>query len=89
MDENKTKMLVLSLVLVIVVLLGFIIYSVVIKPAMTGYVTSVQNEGVQSAIGLIMERAKTCQPVPLTSGDETMEIVSVESVNRALQQQAP
>ena len=82
MKENKTRMLILSLVLVIVVLLGVIIYSLIIKPTFTGYTTGLRNEGVvqgsASTIFGIMQQASQCQPVSLTFGDQTMNVIWVD-----------
>ena len=80
MKQNRTNVLVLSLVLVIVVLLGFVMYSFVIRPAITGYTVRKQTEGYQvgyaDAITQVMQQAAQCQqPVPLTSGETTLNII--------------
>ena len=78
MKQDKTKMLVLSLIGVIVLLLGFVMYSFVIRPAVTGYATNAYNGGVQNAVVSIMQQASQCQPVPLTSGETTMNLIWVD-----------
>ena len=83
MKQDRTKMLVLSLVLVIVVLLGFVMYSFVIKPSITGYAMNAYNEGYGRAFADIMERATTCQPVPLTIGETTMNMIWVDCFQEA------
>ncbi len=75
MKENKTRVLVFSLIAVIVVLLGFVLYISVIKPSFTGYAVGLRNEGLQFAVTSIMQQASQCQPVPLTSGETTMNLV--------------
>ncbi len=83
MKVNKTRTLVLSLILVIVVLLGFIIYAFVIKPSFTGYAVKLQNQGYAFAIASIMQQAvSSCQPVPLTFGNQTINIIAVECLQQ-------
>jgi len=78
MKENKTRMLVFSLIAVIVVLLGIVMYSFVIRPAFTGYATNAYNQGLQVAVSSIMQQATTCQPVPLTIGETTINMIAME-----------
>lgn len=77
MKENKTRMLVFSLIAVIVLLLGFVMYSFVIRPAFTGYATNAYNQGLQVAVSSIMQQVTTCQPVPLTIGETTIPVMAV------------
>jgi len=83
---NKTGLMKI-LLLIIVILVMVIIYAFVVRPAITGYATNTYNVGVQDAVISIMQQAATCQQVPLTFGNQTMNVVWVECVNRALQQQ--
>lgn len=88
MRENKNKVVVLALIAIIVLLLGFIGYTFLIKPAFTGFVTRGQNEGVQYAILSIMQQAATCQTVPLTFGNQTINLIAVECLQQAAAQQS-
>ena len=45
-----------------------------------------QNEGYAYAVVSIMQQAVSCQPVPLTFGNDTIDMIAVECVNQALQQ---
>ena len=83
MKENKTRVLVLSLVLIIVVLLGFVMYSFVVRPAITGYATNAYNGGVQDAVTSIMRQASQCQQIPLTSGETTMNLIWVDCLQQS------
>ncbi len=85
--KKERSRLTLILILVIVVLVGLLLYLLVIRPAITGNVVRLRNEGYTYAIGAIMQQAAQCQPVPLTFGNQTVEVVSVDCVNQALQQQ--
>lgn len=80
MKENKTRMLVLGLIVVIAILLGFVLYLFVLKPSFTGYATKMQNEGVTLAVATIMQGVAPpqCQIIPLTFGDQTINVVAVE-----------
>jgi len=94
MRENKSKtgLVIGILLLVITVLLIFVAYAFAIKPAITGFVTKTQSEGYNQgyafAIVSIMEQASQCQQVPLTFGNQTMNMIWVECLNRVLEQQA-
>ncbi len=78
MKENKNKMIILILILVIVLLLGVVSYTFLIKPALNGLVVLGQNQGVQYAVLSIMQKASTCQTVPLVFGNQTMDIIDVK-----------
>ena len=85
-------MIVLILILVIVVLLGVVLYTFAIRPAISGYVVNRQNEGVQFAVASIMQQAtQQCQPVPLTFGNQTIHMIAIgcpgtEAIANAMQQ---
>ena len=95
MRENKSKALVVSLVVVSTLLLGLVMYMFVIRPTFTGYVTRQQTYGYQvgyaEAITQVMQQAAQCQqPVPLTSGETTMNMIWIDCLPPELfQQQAP
>lgn len=84
---NRTKAIIALLVLIIVVLAGIIVYTLVIRPALTGYTTHAQQQGVDLAILSIMQRAAQCQTVPLTSGNITINLVAIECLQQGQQQQ--
>ena len=85
-EERKTRVLILTLVFIIVALAGVVIYAFGIKPAVTGYAVNAQNQGVQYAIFSIMQQAAQCQTVPLTFGNQTINLIAVECLQ--MQQQA-
>lgn len=87
MAQNKSNTLMVVLVLIVVVLALALVYLLALKPAITGYAVNAQNQGVQAAVLSIMQRAAQCQTVPLTYGNQTINVVSVECVNQALQGQ--
>ena len=78
MKNNKISLLVKILILIIVILVAILAYVFFVRPTITGYITEGQNQGVTYAVGAIMEQAKTCQQVPLTFGETTMNVIWVE-----------
>ncbi len=82
--KNEKNRLVLILILVIVVLLGVISYTFLIRPALSGYTINAQNQGIQygyqQTISAIMQQAAQCPTtgVPLTFGNVTINIVALE-----------
>lgn len=83
--KNRAGLVIGILLLVIVVLLIIVVYSFVVRPAITGYTVNAQNEGVQFAVASIMQQASQCQIVPLTFGNQTMNVIWVD----CLPQQTP
>ena len=93
MEKGKSKTLIWVLIAVIVVLAGLVLYMLVIRPAITGNVVRLQNDGVQYAVYTIMQQATSCQPVLLTFGNQTINMIAIgcpgtEQIAAAMQQQA-
>lgn len=84
---DRTKTIIALLILIIVVLAGIVVYTLAIRPAVTGYTTNAQQQGVDFAILSIMQRAALCQTVPLTSGNTTINLIAIECLQQAQQQQ--
>lgn len=78
MKNNKISLLVKILILVIVILLAIIAYVFIVRPTITGYIVEGQNQGYELAILQIAEQATTCQQVPLTIGEQTINLIAVE-----------
>ena len=80
MVKEKRDILVLSLVIALVLLLGFLGYLFVISPALNGLVTRGQTEGYQYAVLTIAQQAAACPTagVPLAVGNTTMSLVALE-----------
>ena len=78
---NKRNVLITVLIAVIIILAAIIVYAFVAKPTYTGFVTQKQiegyNIGYQQAYLDIMQQAVTCQPVPLTFGNQTINIKAI------------
>lgn len=85
MARSKTGVVIGILFLVIVVLLAVIAYAFLVRPALTGYVTERQVEGFEFAIVSIMQQAASCQPVPLTYENDTINIIAIECLQQPQQ----
>jgi hypothetical protein len=82
MVKDKRDKLVLALIVVIVLLMGVLGYLFLIKPAISGFVTSNQNQGVQYTIAAIAQQAATCKQVPLPVGNQTMNLIWVNCLQQ-------
>ena len=81
MKDNNPRRLVLSLILVIAVLLGIVLYSLVIRPSFTGYVIKIQSEAYDQARtailkGMITQLQQTGY-IQIPIGDEVLRLVPV------------
>jgi hypothetical protein len=89
MVKEKRDILVITLILVIVVLLGFLGYMFVVAPAINAKVVDWANQGynkgVQDAVVAIAQKATTCQQVPLSIGNQTLNIVAVDCLKQPAQ----
>jgi uncharacterized membrane protein len=75
---SKTSVLIGVLVFLVVVLAGILVYLLVVKPAITGYTVSAQQQGVNFALSSVWQRAAQCQTIPLTFGNQTLNLVALE-----------
>jgi hypothetical protein len=82
MGKDKRDKMILALVIVVLVLLAVLGYIFLIKPAISGFVVSNQNEGVQYAILSIVQQASTCKTVSLPVGNQTMDIIWVKCLQQ-------
>ena len=78
---DKKKVLITILVAVIIVLVAIVVYALLIRPGINAYVVKNQNIGYtigyQKAFLDIMQQAVTCQQVPLTLGNQTINVIAV------------
>ena len=88
-ERNKAGLIIGILLLIIVILIGFLVYAFIIGPKLSGYVINAQNQGYAFAISSIMQQAATCQTVPLTFGNQTINLIAVECLQQPQQSQQP
>jgi hypothetical protein len=80
MGKDKRDKLILVLLIAVILLLAFLGYLFLIRPAISNYVVRVQNEGVEYAIYTLMYQASQCPStgVPLTYQNKTINLVALE-----------
>jgi len=78
--KDKRDVLILILGLVVVALLLVLVYIFLVKPALNGLVVEGYYMGQDEVISSIIEYVKTCQQLPLTYGNETVNIVAVDCI---------
>jgi len=81
MVKNKRDWLILILIIAVVVLLSVLAYLFLIKPALSGLVIQGQNQ----AIVAIFQQAATCNAIPLTLGNQTLNLVAYECLQQQTQ----
>jgi len=69
---NRTNILIAILVLVIIVLAGIMVYTLVIKPKISGYTAQKQTEGVQIAVNYIVAQLQQNGFVQIPVGNQTI-----------------
>ena len=77
-----TKKVTIALSIVIVLLILFIVGMFVIKPAIQNHNNRMVNTGVQYAVVSLMQQAATCDVVPLTFENQTINIIAVECLQQ-------
>ncbi len=83
MGKDKRDKLILALIIVIVVFLLAFTFIFVINPAINGMVVKGQTDGYSYAILAIMQKAITCEQIPLTAGNQTINLIAVECLQQS------
>jgi flagellar basal body-associated protein FliL len=88
MAKNKKNLLVIALVVVVVLLVGFLGYLFLIRPALSGLVTQGYNQGYQTAVLTVAQQTAQCPTagVPLTIGDQKITLFAAECYQQPAQQ---
>lgn len=76
------KKIVYILISIIAILLLILIYFFVVKPSVKTSTINKQTEGFQYAILSIMQQVATCQPIPLTYNNQTINVIALECLNQ-------
>jgi hypothetical protein len=82
MGKDKRDKLILALLVVVVLLLGFLGYLFLLKPALSGLVVQGQTQGVQYTVLQIAQQASTCKTVSLPVGNQTMDLIWVKCLQQ-------
>jgi len=79
--RDKKKVFITVLISIILVLLLFGTYLFWVKPSLNGLVVLGRNQGynlgVFDSVLSLMQQASTCQPVPITLGNQTIDMIAV------------
>ncbi len=84
---NKKNILITLLIVIIVIMAIALVYVFLIRPGITGYTIDKQNQAIDFTVVSIMQRVATCQSVPLTFGNQTINIIAVECLQQPQQPQ--
>ncbi len=80
--EDKKRTIIITLLCFVLVLLLLGAYLLLIKPSLNGYIVLKMKEGynigVFDSVVSLMQQASTCQPVPITLGNQTINVIAVE-----------
>ncbi len=79
---GQNKRIIWILISVIIALSLLLIYLLAIRPAISGYIINAQNQGYAAAVISIMQQAVTCQTVPLTFGNQTINLIAIECLQQ-------
>lgn len=80
MRENKAGLIILVLILVVIILLGVISYAFIIKPAINRYVVGTQTEGVNYALGFIVQQVQQNGYVDIPVGNQTLRLIPAQPI---------
>jgi hypothetical protein len=82
MGKDKRDRVIFALVVAVVLLLGFLGYLFLLRPALSGLVVQGQNQGMQYTVLSIAQQAATCKTVSLPVGNQTMDLVWVKCLQQ-------
>ena len=88
---DRTKALIVILVLIIVVLVGTMAFTFLIKPKVTGYTTNLRNEGVVIAVNSILAQLQQQQfvSIPIDAQGHYIILAPTQDQPGLPQQEAP
>ena len=82
MKRDKKIILILSIILAVLILGNLFVYLFLIKPSMNGLVilgrSQGWNQGYGFAVASLMQEALSCEPVPVTLGNQAINVIALE-----------
>ena len=81
-----SKKITIGLSILVVLLVLFIIGMFVVKPAIERHDDEMINAGIEYAIVSIMQQAVTCESVPLTYQNQTINMIAIECLQQQQQE---
>lgn len=82
MTANRQKIIIISLIIILALAIGYIGYNFYQKQRAALYYSGAQA-GYQEAIVQIMQKAATCEQIPLYAGNATINLIAVECLQQA------
>lgn len=77
-----SKKITIALSIVIVLLILFILGMLIVKPAIQNKNEEMVNAGIQYAIVTLMQQAITCELVPLTFANQTINLIAIDCLQQ-------
>lgn len=74
---DRTNVVIGFLVVLVVVLAGILLYTLVIKPSISGYAVKYQQQGVQIAVSAILTQLQQNGFVQIPLGNQTLYLAPV------------
>jgi hypothetical protein len=84
MKKDRSQILFIVLVALVMILGSVVLYTFVIKPVITGYAVETRNQGVEYALVSIVQAAANCQQIPFNMGNQTVTLVALECFQREI-----
>ncbi len=86
MKSNKSKFVVIVLVVLLLIAVGYIIYDKVQQRRQTQLLTALQqgyNQGIYGAVLSLYQQTEKCQVTTITLGNLTRQVVDVACIQQA------
>ncbi len=82
--ERNYRLLFLITIFIVIILLGVLVYSFVIKPSINSYAIGLQNEGFEYAVMSVIEKVAppNCEQVPLYTKNQSVNVIAVECLQQ-------
>ncbi len=81
-DRAKKDKVKIILVVAVSLLVLFIIWMFAIRPAIEKRDVKLANEAIQYAIVTLMQQAITCELVPLTFANQTINLIAIDCLQQ-------
>ncbi len=78
MKRERSKLIPIILVAVAVIIVLVVLFFLVVRPTINGYIVEAQTQGYQYAVYTLMTQASQCQPVPVFFGNQNMSLIWID-----------
>ena len=80
MHGTKYNKVTITLAVLVLVLFSILLYSFVIKPSYSGYVTKIQNQGVALTLNAILSQVQQNGYVQIPLGNQTITLINSQLI---------